>query len=100
MADVTAGKTGTGWRSRGGDRRSTRTLRLRTSAVLLMATVLAVLLVPPLVQLDQQAVDLAAKLEAPPAGPTRSAPTTSAATCCCAACTACASRCSSEWRPR
>lgn len=65
MADVAAEKTGTAWRSRGGDRRSTRTLRLRTSAVLLTATVLAVLLVPPLVQLDQQAVDLAAKLEAP-----------------------------------
>ncbi|WP_399944396.1 ABC transporter permease [Streptomyces sp. BBFR25] len=65
MTDVAAGKTGTVWRSRGGDRRSTRTLRLHTSAVLLTATVLAVLLVPPLVQLDQQAVDLAAKLEAP-----------------------------------
>ncbi|MEU5737630.1 ABC transporter permease [Streptomyces tendae] len=65
MADVAAEKTGTVWRSSGGDRRSTRTLRLRTSAVLLTATVLAVLLVPPLVQLDQQAVDLAAKLEAP-----------------------------------
>ncbi|MGV9910055.1 ABC transporter permease [Streptomyces tendae] len=65
MADVAAEKTGTVWRSRGGGRRSTRTLRLRTSAVLLTATVLAVLLVPPLVQLDQQAVDLAAKLEAP-----------------------------------
>ncbi|MFD5056779.1 ABC transporter permease [Streptomyces tendae] len=65
MADVAAEKTGTVWRSRGGGRRSTRTLRLRTSAVLLAATVLAVLLVPPLVQLDQQAVDLAAKLEAP-----------------------------------
>ncbi|MFG3332401.1 ABC transporter permease [Streptomyces tendae] len=65
MADVAAEKTGTVWRSRGGGRRSTRTLRLRTSAVLLTATVLAVLLVPPLVQLDQQAVDLAAKLQAP-----------------------------------
>lgn len=65
MADVATDKTGTVWRSRGGEGRSTRTLRLRTSALLLTATVLAVLLVPPLVQLDQQAVDLAAKLEAP-----------------------------------
>jgi peptide/nickel transport system permease protein len=38
---------------------------VRTSAVLVGAVVLAVLLVPPLVQLDQQAVDLAAKLEPP-----------------------------------
>ncbi|MEG3626730.1 ABC transporter permease [Streptomyces poriticola] len=53
------------WRSYGGDRRSTRTLRVRTSAVLVAVTVLAVLLVPPLVQLDQQAVDLAAKLQPP-----------------------------------
>ncbi|WP_328409839.1 ABC transporter permease [Streptomyces violaceus] len=55
----------TEWRSHGPRRRSTRTLRVRTSAVLVGATVLAVLLVPPLVQLDQQAVDLAAKLQAP-----------------------------------
>ncbi|MEU8535226.1 ABC transporter permease [Streptomyces sp. BPPL-273] len=40
-------------------------MRLRTSAALLALTVLAVLLVPPLVQLDQQAVDLAAKLRPP-----------------------------------
>ncbi|MGW5131212.1 ABC transporter permease [Streptomyces sp. NPDC004135] len=53
------------WRSHGPGRRSTRALRVRTSAVLVAATVLAVLLVPPLVQLDQQAVDLAAKLEPP-----------------------------------
>ncbi|WP_432081973.1 ABC transporter permease [Streptomyces sp. WAC 04229] len=53
------------WRSQGTARRSTRTLRLRTSAMLLALTVLAVLLVPPLVQLDQQAVDLAAKLRPP-----------------------------------
>ncbi|MFC9509339.1 ABC transporter permease [Streptomyces sp. NPDC057002] len=55
----------TEWRSHGPKRRSTRTLRVRTSAVLVGATVLAVLLVPPLVQLDQQAVDLAAKLQPP-----------------------------------
>ncbi len=65
MADAVGEKTGTVWRAAGGDRRSTRTLRLRTSAALLTVTVLAVLLVPPLVQLDQQAVDLAAKLRAP-----------------------------------
>ncbi|MZE68246.1 ABC transporter permease [Streptomyces sp. SID5789] len=53
------------WRSQGTARRSTRTLRLRTSAALLALTVLAVLIVPPLVQLDQQAVDLAAKLRPP-----------------------------------
>ncbi|AIS01496.1 ABC transporter permease [Streptomyces glaucescens] len=53
------------WRSYGGKRRTTRTLRVRVSAALLAVTVLAVLLVPPLVQLDQQAVDLAAKLRAP-----------------------------------
>ncbi|MGW5233570.1 ABC transporter permease [Streptomyces nodosus] len=58
-------RSGTVWRSRGADRRSTRVLRVRTSAVLVTATLLAVLLVPPLVQLDQQAVDLAAKLRPP-----------------------------------
>ncbi|MFH9569463.1 ABC transporter permease [Streptomyces sp. NPDC017454] len=76
MAETTAEKAGAGkaekterlgpvWRSHGGHRRSTRTLRLRTSAVLLAVTVLAALLVPPLAQLDQQAVDLAAKLRPP-----------------------------------
>ncbi len=55
----------TGWRSHGTNRRSTRTLRVRTSAALVTVTVLAVLLVPPLVQLDQQAVDLSAKLLPP-----------------------------------
>lgn len=38
---------------------------MRTSVALVALTVLAVLLVPPLVQLDQQAVDLASKLQAP-----------------------------------
>lgn len=38
---------------------------MRVCAALLAATVLAVLLVPPLVRLDQQAVDLAAKLLPP-----------------------------------
>ncbi|MEV5318829.1 ABC transporter permease [Streptomyces sp. NPDC052687] len=53
------------WRSYGTNRRTSRALRVRVSAAVLAATVLAVLLVPPLVQLDQQAVDLAAKLKAP-----------------------------------
>ncbi|MEU9056022.1 ABC transporter permease [Streptomyces sp. NPDC048384] len=58
-------RSGPAWRSPGAERRSTRTLRIRTSAALVAVTVLAVLLVPPLVQLDQQAVDLAAKLQPP-----------------------------------
>ncbi len=73
MAETTVEKTAppepgpaTGpWRSRTGARRSTRTLRLYASAALTGLTVLAVLVVPPLVQLDQQAVDLAAKLRPP-----------------------------------
>ncbi|MFD7694125.1 ABC transporter permease [Streptomyces sp. NPDC059805] len=56
---------GTVWRSYGSDRRSTRTVRVRVSAALVAVIVLAVLLVPPLVQLDQQAVDLQAKLLPP-----------------------------------
>ncbi|MFI9542455.1 ABC transporter permease [Streptomyces sp. NPDC052016] len=55
----------TAWRSYGANRRSTRAIRVRVSAALVTATVLAVLLVPPLVQLDQQAVDLGAKLLPP-----------------------------------
>ncbi|CAL9596310.1 Oligopeptide transport system permease protein OppC [Streptomyces sp. enrichment culture] len=53
------------WRAHGTARRSTHVLRLRVSAALVAVTVLAVLLVPPLVQLDQQAVDLAVKLQPP-----------------------------------
>ncbi|MEV5427133.1 ABC transporter permease [Streptomyces cellulosae] len=53
------------WRAHGTARRSTHVLRLRVSCALVAVTVLAVLLVPPLVQLDQQAVDLAAKLQPP-----------------------------------
>ncbi|GAA0597835.1 ABC transporter permease [Streptomyces crystallinus] len=53
------------WRSHGRTRRSTRTLRVRACAVILAAAVLAVLLVPPLAQLDQQAVDLSHKLLPP-----------------------------------
>ncbi|MFD5202459.1 ABC transporter permease [Streptomyces sp. NPDC058375] len=45
--------------------RATRRVRVVTSAVLVIAVALAVLVVPPLAQLDQQAVDLANKL-APP----------------------------------
>ncbi|MEU3407791.1 ABC transporter permease [Streptomyces sp. NPDC006670] len=53
------------WRGRGRDLRSTRALRVRASAAVAAALVLAVLVVPPLVQLDQQAVDLSAKLLPP-----------------------------------
>ncbi|MFJ4716296.1 ABC transporter permease [Streptomyces sp. NPDC088785] len=53
------------WRTRGGRRRTTRTWRIRTSAAIVGVIVLAVLLVPPLARLDQQAVDLAAKLQPP-----------------------------------
>ncbi|ANW21738.1 ABC transporter permease [Streptomyces clavuligerus] len=53
------------WRSRGRTRRSTRTARVGVSAVLVAAAVLAVLVVPPVVQLDEQAVDLARKLSPP-----------------------------------
>ncbi|MET8897024.1 ABC transporter permease [Streptomyces albogriseolus] len=53
------------WRAHGAARRSTHVLRLRVSAALVAVTVVAVLVVPSLVQLDQQAVDLAAKLRPP-----------------------------------
>ncbi|MCF3180889.1 ABC transporter permease [Streptomyces polychromogenes] len=53
------------WRTRGPGRRSTRALRVRASAAVALLLALAVLLVPPLVQLDQQAVDLSAKLLPP-----------------------------------
>ncbi|MFE4867419.1 ABC transporter permease [Streptomyces sp. NPDC056682] len=49
----------------GHPRRSTRAPRGRTSAVIIALLVLAALLVPPAVQLDQQAVDLAHKLQPP-----------------------------------
>ncbi|CAL9408838.1 ABC transporter permease [Streptomyces sp. Tu 3180] len=70
MADTTAEKanapeSAAGWRPHGTARRSTHTLRLRTSAALVAVTVLAVLLVPLLVRFDQQAVDLAAELQPP-----------------------------------
>ncbi|MEV7194353.1 ABC transporter permease [Streptomyces sp. NPDC093510] len=58
MADIA-------WRAHGGVRRSTRAWRVRISAVLVAAVVLAVLVVPPLVNLDEQAVDLASKLRPP-----------------------------------
>ncbi|MFE6770864.1 ABC transporter permease [Streptomyces fimicarius] len=45
--------------------RTTRRVRIVTSATIVIAVALAVLVVPPLAQLDQQAVDLANKL-APP----------------------------------
>ncbi|WP_097875954.1 ABC transporter permease [Streptomyces sp. ms184] len=45
--------------------RATRRVRVVTSAVIVTAVALAVLVVPPLAQLDQQAVDLANKLDPP-----------------------------------
>ncbi|MBA5224611.1 ABC transporter permease [Streptomyces griseoaurantiacus] len=64
--DVTGASTAEPvWRSYGTSRRSTRTLRVRISLALVGVTALAVLLVPPLVRLDQQAVDLGAKLLSP-----------------------------------
>ncbi|MDX2918147.1 MULTISPECIES: ABC transporter permease [Streptomyces] len=45
--------------------RATRRVRVVTSAVIVTAVALAVLVVPPLAQLDQQAVDLAHKLDPP-----------------------------------
>ncbi|MEV5579939.1 ABC transporter permease [Streptomyces parvus] len=45
--------------------RTTRRVRVVTSAVIVTAVALAVLVVPPLAQLDQQAVDLAGKLDPP-----------------------------------
>ncbi|MFD9791054.1 ABC transporter permease [Streptomyces sp. NPDC059070] len=66
MADTASGTAAaTQWRARGRSGRSTRTLRVRASALTVAAAVLAVLLVPPLVQLDQQAVDLSHKLLPP-----------------------------------
>ncbi|WP_424214973.1 ABC transporter permease [Streptomyces sp. BI20] len=53
------------WRSRGPRRRSTRVLRLRVSAAVTLLVALTVLIVPPLVDLDQQAVDLGARLLPP-----------------------------------
>lgn len=53
------------WRSRGRTRRSTRTVRVVASAAIVTAVVLAVLVVPPLVRLDEQAVDLSMKLQPP-----------------------------------
>ncbi|WP_046780694.1 ABC transporter permease [Streptomyces yangpuensis] len=53
------------WRPQGRTRRSTRTVRVRACVAVMAVIVPAVLLVPPLAQLDQQAVDLAAKLQPP-----------------------------------
>ncbi|WP_406150256.1 ABC transporter permease [Streptomyces anulatus] len=45
--------------------RTTRRVRIVTSATIVITVALAVLVVPPLAQLDQQAVDLANKLDPP-----------------------------------
>ncbi|GAB2892339.1 ABC transporter permease [Streptomyces mayteni] len=55
------------WHARGAPRRGTRTLRVAASATLAAAAALAALLVPLLFPLDQQAVDLTAKLLPPSA---------------------------------
>lgn len=67
MADLTATERAQSraWRTHGRTRRSTRTIRVRTSAVIVAAVALAVVLVPPLVNLDEQSVDLALKLRPP-----------------------------------
>ncbi|MFC5805118.1 ABC transporter permease [Streptomyces formicae] len=52
-------------RSRGRTRRSTRAVRFAVSAAVVAAVVVAVLVVPPLVRLDEQAVDLSMKLQPP-----------------------------------
>lgn len=65
MADTTHSPPGAVWRARGSSRRSTRSVRAVTSAVVVGAVALAVLIVPPVVQLDEQAVDLALKLQPP-----------------------------------
>lgn len=62
MADTTTWRASLGG---GAKTRSTRAWRVRSSAVVVAAIVLAVLLVPPLVNLDEQAVNLAAKLQPP-----------------------------------
>ncbi len=53
------------WHTPGTARRGTRTARVVVSAALVATAALAVLLVPPLFPLDQQAVDLTAKLSPP-----------------------------------
>lgn len=55
----------TPWRSHGRTRRSTRTVRLWSSTVIVAVVVLAVLIVPPVAQLDEQAVNLSMKLQPP-----------------------------------
>ncbi|MFF1698743.1 ABC transporter permease [Streptomyces sp. NPDC058257] len=62
MAETTTWRASSGGASK---TRSTRAWRVRSSAVIVAAIVLAVLLVPPLVNLDEQAVNLAAKLRPP-----------------------------------
>lgn len=63
MAELTTWRASLGGASKSS--RSTRAWRVRSSAVIVAAVVLAVLVVPPLVNLDEQAVNLAAKLQPP-----------------------------------
>ncbi|MGK5627274.1 ABC transporter permease [Streptomyces sp. URMC 123] len=62
---MTDGAADVAWIARGRTRRSTRTVRVWASAVLVAAVVLAVIAVPAVAHLDEQAVDLAAKLQPP-----------------------------------
>ncbi|MER5475898.1 ABC transporter permease [Streptomyces sp. NPDC002734] len=69
-APATAPSQAPAWRPAGPTRRSWRTLRVGSAAGVLAVVALAVLVVPPLVQLDQQAVHLGSKLLPPgPAHP-------------------------------
>ncbi|MEU8434888.1 ABC transporter permease [Streptomyces sp. NPDC029216] len=65
MADPVTPADAVTWRTYGRGSRSSCALRVRASAAATVVMVLAVLVVPPLVQLDQQAVDLSAKLLPP-----------------------------------
>ncbi|MGE6737551.1 ABC transporter permease [Streptomyces sp. NPDC059900] len=62
MAETTTWRASMGGAAKS---RSTRAGRVGSSAVIVAAVILAVLLVPPLVNLDEQAVNLAAKLRPP-----------------------------------
>ncbi|MEV8320318.1 ABC transporter permease [Streptomyces sp. NPDC059900] len=62
MAETTTWRASMGGAAKS---RSTRAWRVGSSAVIVAAVILAVLLVPPLVNLDEQAVNLAAKLRPP-----------------------------------
>lgn len=64
---ATEERTSEGWRGRGSAERGSRDLRVRISAGLVITLLAAVLVVPVLFPLDQQAIDLSAKLLPPSA---------------------------------